>query len=915
MQDVARAHSWTFGNAVLDGASLELRVGGEQVALEPKPLELLLCLLQHPGEVVTKQELLDAVWPGRVVTEGVLVKAVAKARAALGDGDGQIVRTVHGYGYRLVADVQLRSSTRLSPVPDTNALQVGDSVPGRSNWVLTRVIGEGGQGQVWLATHAKTGEVRVFKFARDAAGLSALKREITLFRLLHDTLGERRDLVPLLDWNLDEAPYFIESAYSPAGSLLDWNDHIGTIAGVSLEVRVEIAAQVADALGAAHGVGVLHKDLKPGNVLIEIGDDSIPRAKLGDFGSGRVLDPHQLEALGITRLGYTRTALDVTDANSGTPLYLAPEILAGHAPTMRSDIYALGVVLWQLAVGDLRRPLAPGWERDIDDALLREDIAACVDGDPQHRLGDAAELSRRLRTIDARGSARARAQANAEALQQSQHNAEHLRRNRRVAVVIAVISTLALGVSLAFFDQARRARAQASEEAARAQAVNDYLVRDLLGSADPYASTGELTLAAALQRAELTVEGRFSRQPRVEASVRLTLASAFLGLGDTDRAATQLSQVRERLGTPAVSDDGSSGDQLLDEARNLEAKLHIERNEFDQAQTILGTPDPAVLHETTPTLAFERASLSAYVTLRTHAPEKALALYETLRPRFVSRFGENSEEVIALLRSQAEALENSGRIEAALALQKSILQQSIELYGAGDLRTVKYLRSVASAQHRLGRYEDALQSSLDALGVLSVRLGDKHLHTIEAQSDVAVINVALNRLDVADEVNARALSAARAGHGPTHDVIATLLNGRSLIEHGRGRMDEAIDAAREARTQLRELYGAKHAKSLMVGQTLSRILQDANRWQEAESLQRELLELAETTFAADHWQLGQLRASLGVSLLNGDDPVQGIALVERGVTAMEAGLGSEHPHVVRYRDIARRYHSGAYPGE
>jgi DNA-binding winged helix-turn-helix (wHTH) protein/tetratricopeptide (TPR) repeat protein len=897
-----RSQEWQFGNAVLDGGSLELRVGGEQVSLEPKPLELLLCLLQHPGEVVTKDELLDAVWPGRVVTEGVLVKAVAKLRMALRDDDAQIVRTVHGYGYRLVADVRVCATARALPAGSTLSLQAGDRVPARPNWTLVRLLGEGGQGEVWLAEHAKTRECRVFKFARDGHGLAALKREITLFRLLHDTLGERSDLVPLLDWNLDEPPYFLESAWSPAGSLLDWSESIGGLAAVALDQRLVLAAQVADALAAAHGVGVLHKDLKPGNVLVEIGPDGAPRARLGDFGSGRVLDPQQLEALGITRLGYTRTVLDATGPTSGTPLYLAPEIMAGHAPTMRSDIYALGVLLWQLAIGDLRRPLAPGWERAIDDPILRDDIAACVDGDPQRRLADAGELARRLDSLDERHRERAQAEALAERLQSAQRQTERLRRKRRLALVVATVSMLALAVSLVFFDQARRARDQSDADAARAQAVTDYLVRDLLGGSDPYAGAGELTLASALERAESAVAGRFPGQPRLEASVRLTLASAFLGLGDTARAAAQLDQARQRLGEGPMP-----GDVLETEARVLEAKLHVERNAFDEARVALGEVDPAALHPTASAMAFERASLAAYVALRTQPADDVLEIYQDLLPRFVARFGEHSEQVQSLMRSQAEALDNSGEVDAALALHRVIHQRSVDMYGADDLRTVKYLRSVAIAEHRLGRYPDALESSRHALDILSSTLGDDHLHTLEAQSDVAAVHVALGQLDAADELNARALAKARTGHGPVHDVIALLLNGRALVEQARGRLDEAIAASREAHAQLLALYGEAHAKTLHVGHSLSRLLQEAGDWPAAEKLQRDLLVQAVTVFKDDHWQLGQLRASLGVSLLQDDDPAPGLALLDQGLTAMLASLGAEHPQVVRLRDIAARH--------
>src|SRR5690606_38590615 len=101
--------------------------------------------------------------------------------------------------------------------------------------------------------------------------------------------------------------------------------------------------------------------LKPSNVLVSASGDGW-QTKLGDFGNSRLLQPERLAELGITGLGLTVDGGD----SSGTPLYLAPELIAGHRPSVRGDVYALGVMLYQWLAGDLQRPLASGWERDID---------------------------------------------------------------------------------------------------------------------------------------------------------------------------------------------------------------------------------------------------------------------------------------------------------------------------------------------------------------------------------------------------------------------------------------------------------------------------------------------------------------------------------------------------------------------
>jgi adenylate cyclase len=109
---------WKFANAQLDERTLELSVAGQVVELERKPLEVLRHLLVRAGEVVTHEELLQAVWPGRMLSESVLKKCVSRLREVLDDADHAVIKTVHGYGYRLLAPVaieQPQSTVMLAP--------------------------------------------------------------------------------------------------------------------------------------------------------------------------------------------------------------------------------------------------------------------------------------------------------------------------------------------------------------------------------------------------------------------------------------------------------------------------------------------------------------------------------------------------------------------------------------------------------------------------------------------------------------------------------------------------------------------------------------------------------------------------------------------------------------------------------
>jgi len=246
---------------------------------------------------------------------------------------------------------------------------VGLPVP-NTRWILEAKLGEGGFGEVWRARHEKLSEQRVFKFCFQAERARSLRREVTLFRLLKERIGEHPNIVRLHDVVFDEPPYYLEEEYVAGSDLRTWAEGPG--AEADLPTKLELIAQVADALQAAHDCGVIHRDVKPGNILVggqrsEDGgrktEDRLtrsptshlpspaPAAKLTDFGIGQVVSAEYLA--GLTRAGFTQTMLgSESSSQTGTQLYLAPELQAGKPASTRSDIYSLGVVLYQLLVGD-----------------------------------------------------------------------------------------------------------------------------------------------------------------------------------------------------------------------------------------------------------------------------------------------------------------------------------------------------------------------------------------------------------------------------------------------------------------------------------------------------------------------------------------------------------------------------------
>ena len=439
------AQVWTFGGCRFDESRLELRVAGEPVDLELKPLEVLLQLLRRQGEVVTKDHLMDAVWPGLAVVDASLTTAISKLRKGLKDAESHIVATVPRVGYRIGVAIDCKPAVCAPPLLPFR-FQTGSAVPGRLQWRLLRPLARPEDRGVWLAENPKTGEFRVFKFASQGSRLRNLKREVTVSRFLRESFGPRPDFPHLLEWNFDVTPSFIEGEYGGM-DLADWAESLGGLANIALDVRMALLADVAKAVADAHSVGVLHRDLKPGNILVSPAKNGgVPhwQIRVVDFGSASILDPERLAAFGITNLGLTQTAHTESGRLTGTLMYLAPEVLSGKPATASADVYALGVILYQLVVGDFRNPLSPGWESLVEDPLLREDIAQAVCGDPSRRLSGASELAARLQALEARRRLREQLEIENQQKQLAERKAAEARARRPWMILAAAVAAIAI---------------------------------------------------------------------------------------------------------------------------------------------------------------------------------------------------------------------------------------------------------------------------------------------------------------------------------------------------------------------------------------------------------------------------------------------------------------------------------------
>ncbi len=362
MQDRFLDQAYSLAGRHIDPVSGSLVWQGERKHLRRKELEVLALLASADGKQVSRENFIAVVWQGNdLVGERGLTNTIVFLRRSLHDKnkDQPLIRTIPRRGYQLAVPV-LQSPEQDSRSTDVG-LEPGDVVPESPGWRLVRRIASSQDGDSWLAEPSEFGEPeqerRVFRFCSSEAHLRRLRREVTLLRYLTQNLSDRSDIALIRDWQLDEPPYYLARDHASFGTLRDW------IKAGELphdpENRRSLMIELAEALAAVHALGVMHRRLNADTILVDQGEDG-PHLKLSTFDLGVLDDRSNLVPFKITAAGLTLGA----DETEG-------------APEPADDVYAMGIVLLQLALRSVDvRPDAECLTR-VDDAELRNLLGRC----------------------------------------------------------------------------------------------------------------------------------------------------------------------------------------------------------------------------------------------------------------------------------------------------------------------------------------------------------------------------------------------------------------------------------------------------------------------------------------------------------------------------------------------------------
>jgi DNA-binding winged helix-turn-helix (wHTH) protein/serine/threonine protein kinase len=825
---------WRFASCEFDESSRELRVNGHLAEVESKPLEVLYHLLLSAGETVTKDELLESVWPDTAVVDGSLATAVSKLRKALNDEAQTLVITIPRIGYRLGVPVQAKQLP--PPAFRELGLQAGDPVPDRDQWRLLRRLDDGGGNEVWLAQHPKTHELRVFKFGTEGIRLRGLKREATIARVLRESLGERADFARVLEWQFDSPPYHLESEYA-GQNLAEWAKEYEGLAKIPIEIRLAILIDTAKAVAAAHDVGVLHRDLKPANILIAPKDHGSWQVRVSDFGSGALTDPGRLAPLGITNLGFTRTADGDGKDLTGTLMYLPPEVLTGQSPTASGDVYALGVLLYQLTVGDFRRPLSPGWEDDVLDPLLREDIALAACGDPVRRLNSAAALAQRLESLETRRTERSELHAAQERARQAEQRIARARTRRPWVIAVLCAMGVGLTASLLLYRQASFERDRANHQSAIAASVDRFLSDDLLGRSDPFQSgqAGE-RLIDAVKHAAAKVDGQFSGSPEVAARLHHTIARALDNR--TDYAAARPEYARAAALFQRTEGPLSQNAIIAQLQRVAAEARSYEKGSLPLAKSILADQEAHIAKIPRPEeeVRVWLASARGMVNLIDNRVPGANANFREAFERSSRLPSFNASARLLFKQRLAFTYIRLGEGARAEQLFRELIDEFSRAEGPDSPNVLRVRLNLAQAFMVQQKHAEAVEETTRLYPLYVAKLGEEHELSMQLLTTRAESEGALGRYDDSVRDDLKIYSLAIRKSGPASFFAVATLSDAALAQCRSGRLAEGAANARKAYDTAYKGFGARAGLTGGAAHTLADCLIEKGVLDEASKL-------------------------------------------------------------------------------
>jgi serine/threonine-protein kinase len=712
-------------------------------------------------------------------------------------------------------------------------------------YALLRELGQGGMGAVWLAERADGQFHRrvAVKIIRSGPYSDDMHRRFLAERQILATL-DHPNIARLLDGGFTEEgrPYLVME-YVDGRPIDEYCDR----RRLGVDARLRLFHTVAMTVQHAHRNLIVHRDIKPSNILVT--SDGTP--KLLDFGVAKILGPGAALGAPPTRTG--RLPM--------TPEYASPEQVRGDPITTASDVYSLGVLLYELLCGcrpyDLgsasparivsavceteperpsRRLLRAEWEIGEPGAEVDVDAIAAARGTSPDRLVHRLEGDPDAIVMAALRKEPTSRYASAEALAQDVTNhlealpvrayrggsayrtRKFLRRHRREVVAAAAIAfSLLLGAAAATWqavaagrarDRAEEARQVAEAERDRAREVTSVLV-DLFAASDPQQSALQDTAAArAILRLGLTRAEALDDQPLVQATLLDALGTVQANLGHWDDAEALIERgLRLRRDNLGVDDPEA--------ARSL---VHLgtiarRRGRYDDAERLyreaLGI-QTAAFGEQNLEVAQTLYHLGFLAPYQGH-PRQAIQLYRQVLEIRRQLLGPEHALVAQAMMDESAALRRAGELATAESLVRDALAMQQRLLGPDDPEVATSMLHLGDLLRERGDPNDEAEGLYRrALDIQRRVLGDPHPALSHGMGSLASALSEKGEHEEAVGLMRELLAFRRANYGPRSPAAADALRSLGIMLRRQGRLGEAEAAHLEALGIWRESFGDRH---------------------------------------------------------------------------------------------------------
>ena len=731
------------------------------------------------------------------------------------------------------ADHHVKAAVRMAidSIGTSRAIDGGTRVPTAiGRYQILRLLGEGGMGTVFEAEQEhprRTVALKVIKLG--FSGPELLRRfeqeSQALGRLQHPGIAQIYE-AGTADSGFGPQPYFAMELIRGQSLLQYARAH-----QLNTRQRLELMAKVCEAVHHAHQRGIIHRDLKPSNILV----DESGQPKVLDFGVARATDS-DAQATRQTDLGQL----------VGTLAYMSPEQVLADPLELdtRSDVYALGVILFELLAGRLPYEIS----RQLHEAVqtIREEdptplssVSRNYRGDIETIVGKALQKDKTQRYPSAAGMAAdiqrylkdepiaARPPSVTYQLQKFARRHKAL-----VAGVAAVFAVLVAGIIASTLEAtlARRAEQTATTEAATAKAVNDFLRNDLLAQAsasnqarpdtkpDP-----DLTVRTALDRAAAGIQGKFAKQPLVDASIRQTIGDTYGELGVYSEA-----------------------------QRQVERALDLRRR-------VLGAASPDTLR-----------TMNKLAALYEHEGQYARAepLYVEALEIQRSVLGEQHPDTLNTMSGLAVLYDEQGKHAQAEPLYVKALELQRRVRGEENADTLDVMSDLADFYREQGKYAQAEPLFTKVLEVRRRVLGEEHPDTLIGMNNLAGLYLEQGNYAQAEPLFTRVLDVRRRVLGDEHPNTLISMDNVALLYRNQGKYSQAEPLVTKVLAEERHVLGDEHPDTLITMNNLAGLYRDQGKNAQAEMLYVKVLELQRRVLGAEHPRRLTSMKDLAVLYLN-----------------------------------------------